>query len=122
MLPHGRSSLYAGASGSSPRKRAGVFPAHETSWRFRVTPVSGSTVDLSIDVHSMPSPNPIGQVLPTGSLTGTLPQALGQGKEPRGARVTTTPQPNRRSLFAKRNTVRPRTNELVQLHKDKCTT
>lgn len=53
MLPHGRSSLYAGASGSSPRKRAGVFPAHETSWRFRVTPVSGSTVDLSIDEPSI---------------------------------------------------------------------
>ncbi len=122
MLPHGRSSLYAGASGSSPRKHAGVFPAHETSWRLRVTPVSGSTVDLSIDVHTMPPRTPLGQAPLTGSPTGTQPQALAQVTEPRGARVDTTPQPSRRSLFAKRNTVHPRTNELIQLHKDKCRT
>jgi hypothetical protein len=78
MLSRRRSSLYARASGSSPRNRAGVFPADETSWRFRVTPVSGSTVDLSIDGHSMARIRPVGQAPSTGSPTGTRSQARRQ--------------------------------------------
>jgi hypothetical protein len=53
MFPHPRSSLYARTSSSSLRQGARVLPADETSRRFRVAPVSGSTVDLSIDVQSM---------------------------------------------------------------------
>ena len=53
MFPHPRSSLYARTSSSSLRQGARVLPADETSRRFRVAPVSGSTFDLSIDVQSI---------------------------------------------------------------------